>query len=121
MINILKEIERISETSDKEVCGIVIEEDGRAKAIQLKNVSNNEEFCFIADQRQFFDAIKKTSFYDKSQRSNIVCFFHSHIHKNEIPSSTDMKYRLKNILHIIYSLATRKFFLLYPEGGRNAE
>ncbi len=121
MINILKEIERISETSDKEVCGIVTEEDGRAKVTELKNVSDNEEICFIADQRQFFDAIKKTSFYDKSRRSNIVCFFHSHIHKNETPSATDMKYRLKNILHIIYSLTTKRFFLLYPEGGRNAE
>jgi len=114
MKHILREIEGISRASEKEVCGIIIKEGNRVEVRQLRNVSKNKEFCFIVDQKEFFDVIKNTSFYNKNNKTRIIGFFHSHPCKDELPSLIDIQYVWKNFLHIIYSTKTNRFFLWYP-------
>ena len=88
------------ENSHQECCGLIVNKDGNLNFIACDNINPYPKHMFTIDPVFFID-------------NDVKYVFHSHIAVDEKPSIWDIKNcKIVDIPYIIYSLKTKKFFLL---------
>ena len=96
----LKRVEKISNNSSTEECGIITD----LNFYHLKNVAKKNKEYFQISQEEYFNIFK---------REEIKIIWHSHVEKNELPSDFDTVTQKECLLpYIIYSKKTKNFCYL---------
>lgn len=93
-------IEFSEKNNKQESCGLIVSAGENLKFIACDNINPNPKYMFTIDPVCFLDR-------------DVRYVFHSHVIGTEKPSELDIKNcKIVDIPYIIYSLKTKKFFLL---------